>query len=203
MIGDVLRPGDPEPDEGTPLLDAKGHVEPYRRAEIGGRWDRYVAAMGPFVVAPDYAAAVAGRGGGYSIWLRARTTAAGEHWVCIHASSSAPGNPGMSWAGWDLIEDRTVILGAVPGTPAAETPSVGDPALPEPDRWIRTTNGRAPVPVWNSDIQNVIAWPDGIEAIPSGFNDYPDELEHYALAIMAAVRYARQSVAETPGGERR
>ena len=59
MIGDVLRHGDPEPDEGTPLLDAKGHVEPYRGAEIGGRWDRYVAKMGPFVVAPDYDAAIA------------------------------------------------------------------------------------------------------------------------------------------------
>jgi len=59
VIGDVLRPGDPESDEGTPLLDAKGHVEPYHRAEIGGRWDRYVAKMGPFVVAPDYDAAVA------------------------------------------------------------------------------------------------------------------------------------------------
>ena len=58
-IGDVLRAGDPEPDDGTPLLDAKGHVEPYSCAGIGGRWDRYVATMGPFVVAPDYAAAVA------------------------------------------------------------------------------------------------------------------------------------------------
>jgi len=59
VIGDVLRPGDPEPDEGTFLLDVKGHVEPYQRVELGGRWDRYVAKMGPFVVAPDYDAAVA------------------------------------------------------------------------------------------------------------------------------------------------
>ena len=59
MIGDVLRPGDPEPDEGTPLLDAKGHVEIYHCAEFSGRWDRYVAKMGPFVVAPDYDAAIA------------------------------------------------------------------------------------------------------------------------------------------------
>jgi len=59
VIGDVLRPGDPEPDEGTFLLDSKGHVEPYQGAEIGGRWDRYVAKMGPFVVAPDYDAAIA------------------------------------------------------------------------------------------------------------------------------------------------
>jgi len=79
----------------------------------------------------------------------------------------------------------------------------GGLALPEPDRWIRTTNGRAPVPVWDSDIKNVIAWPDGVEAIPGGFNDYPEELEHYALAMLAAVRYTRQSAAETPGGERR
>jgi len=59
VIGDVLRPGDPEPDEGTPLLDAKGHVEIYHCAEFSGRWDRYVAKMGPFVVAPDYDAAIA------------------------------------------------------------------------------------------------------------------------------------------------
>jgi len=57
-VGDVLRAGDPEPREGTPLLDALGDVEPYHRAEIGGQWDRYVGAMGPFVVAPDYAATV-------------------------------------------------------------------------------------------------------------------------------------------------
>lgn len=58
-VGDVLRAGDPEPSEGTPLLDALGNVEPYQSAEIGGQWDRYAATMGPFVVAPDYAATVA------------------------------------------------------------------------------------------------------------------------------------------------
>jgi len=66
--------------------------------------------------------------GGYSIWLRARTTAAGEHWVCVH--SSAPGNPGMGWGqGWAPIEDHTVIIGAVPGTPAAEALRSGAGAL--------------------------------------------------------------------------
>ena len=63
--------------------------------------------------------------GGYSIWLRARTTVDGEFWVCIHASSSAPGNPGMAWEGWGPIEDYTAIIGAVPGTPAAEVLAEG------------------------------------------------------------------------------
>ena len=70
-------------------------------------------------------------------------------------------------------------------------------ATPEPDRWIITTNDVL-VPVWNSDIQNVIAWPGGIDAIPGGITDCPDDLERYALAIMAAVRYARRSAAGSP-----
>jgi len=72
---------------------------------------------------------------------------------------------------------------------------------PEPDRWLVTTNWRGEdslVPVWDNDVQSVIAWPNGVDAIPSGFHAHLDDLEHYALAIIAAVRYARQSAVESP-----
>jgi len=75
----------------------------------------------------------------------------------------------------------------------------GGPSLPDPDRWLITTNRRgeeALVPGWNSDVKNVIAWLDGVEAVPGLFVAHLDDLEHYALAIMAAVQYARQSAAE-------
>ncbi len=72
-------------------------------------------------------------------------------------------------------------------------------AFPEPDRWVSATDGRgedALAPAWDSDVENVIAWTDGVEVRPGGFCDNLDDLEHYALAIMAAVRYARRSTAE-------
>lgn len=50
----MLRGGDPEPPDGTPLLDSDGRVEPYESAALRGRWQEYVVQMGPFVVAPDF-----------------------------------------------------------------------------------------------------------------------------------------------------
>ena len=81
---------------------------------------------------------------------------------------------------------------------SSETPAIDPAALPEPDRWIGRAYGRAGealAPAWDNDVQNVIAWPDGVEAIPGGFAAHLDDLERYALAIIAAVRYARRSVA--------
>ena len=74
-------------------------------------------------------------------------------------------------------------------------------ALPEPDRWVSATDrrhGDALAPMWDSDVANVIAWADGVEVRPGGFRDDLDDLEHYALAIMAAVRYARRFAARSP-----
>jgi len=74
-------------------------------------------------------------------------------------------------------------------------------ALPEPDRWVSPTEGQgedALAPMWDSDVANVIAWAGGVEVRPGGFRDDLDDLEHYALAIMAAVRYARRFAARSP-----
>jgi len=89
-----------------------------------------------------------------------------------------------------------------PGT-SSGTPAIDPTALPEPDRWLGRAYGRtgeALAPAWDNDVQNVIAWPDGVEAIPGGFAAHLDDLESYALAILAAVRYARRSAAVSAGG---
>lgn len=55
-VGTVLREGSPEPPDGTPLIiRAAGGPKLVRYTALpGSRWDVWVSATGPFVVAPDY-----------------------------------------------------------------------------------------------------------------------------------------------------
>jgi hypothetical protein len=62
QVGQVLTDRNPQPPDGTPLLGPDGRVERYDHAEIGGQWRRYAKQLGPFVVAPDYDAAVEAAG---------------------------------------------------------------------------------------------------------------------------------------------
>lgn len=56
-VGIVLRAGDSEPPDGTPLILADETWERYDRSLAAVQfdsWTEYVKALGPFVVAPDY-----------------------------------------------------------------------------------------------------------------------------------------------------
>jgi len=111
----------------------------------------------------------------------------------------APDVASVDGSGW-LPASVSDAAGEQVWSEGGDPPAIDPAALPEPDRWIPATGWSTLVPVWNSDVQNVIAWHHGVDALPGGFHAHVDDLERYALAIIAAVRYGRRPVAVSADG---
>ena len=77
-------------------------------------------------------------------------------------------------------------------TELAELIQQGAPVLPEPDRWIPDGEGHF-TPLWDTHDDEVIAGCGAvIEGAFRGYREDLDNVEHTALAILSAVRYARR-----------